>query len=103
MNAIAKSALRIELTHPALAGHFPGNPVVPGVVLLQRVASAWQVARGARIGKLDAKFMQPLLPEQDATIELHEDGAHARFSIVRADGTVLARGTLEPVAGIVSP
>lgn len=105
MNAVAKSALRIESTHPALAGHFPGNPVVPGVVLLQRVASAWQAARGARIGKLDAKFMQPLLPDQDATIELREDedGAHARFSIVHADGTVLACGTLEAAAGIVSP
>lgn len=95
MNTVLQSDLRVESTHPALAGHFPGHPVVPGVVLLERVAAAWKAARGARVGKLEAKFMQPLLPRQDASIELQEDGARARFSVTRADGVVLARGTLE--------
>jgi 3-hydroxyacyl-[acyl-carrier-protein] dehydratase len=32
--------LRIEPDHPALAGHFPGSPIVPGVVLLDEALHA---------------------------------------------------------------
>lgn len=32
----------IAANHPALAGHFPGNPITPGVVLLNQVALAFQ-------------------------------------------------------------
>lgn len=34
-----RTALRIGADHPCLPGHFPGRPVVPGVVLLDRVAA----------------------------------------------------------------
>lgn len=95
MNAHHRATLRIDAAHPALAGHFPGNPVVPGVLLLERVAAAWKAWRGARVGQLDAKFMQPLLPDEDAVIELREDAAGVRFCVTRADGATLARGTLE--------
>lgn len=95
MNTNHQATLRIDAAHPALAGHFPGNPVVPGVVLLERVAAAWQAWRGAGVGKLDAKFMRPLLPGEDAVIDLREDAAGVRFSVTRADGATLARGTLE--------
>src|SRR5690242_1270544 len=95
MNDTFHAALRIEATHPALAGHFPGNPVVPGVVLLERVAAALRTWRGGCVEKLDAKFVQPLLPGEDATIELHADAARIRFAVMRSDGVALARGTLQ--------
>jgi len=40
MNDSLQTTLRIDPAHPALAGHFPGNPIVPGVVVLERVAAA---------------------------------------------------------------
>lgn len=95
MNGTFQTALRIDAAHPALVGHFPGHPVVPGVVLLERVAAACKTWRGAGVGKLDAKFMQPLLPDEDAVIELREDGACLRFSVTRTDGTAVARGSME--------
>lgn len=95
MNAPAFVApLRIEAAHPALPGHFPGRPVAPGVVLLQRVATALRQWRDRRMTRVDAKFLAPLPPERDARIELEGEGARVRFTI-RDDDTVFARGTLE--------
>lgn len=95
MSATHTVPLRIAPDHPALPGHFPGNPLVPGVLLLERVAAACKAWRGVAIGRLDAKFMQPLRPDEDAVIALHGDGTNVRFEVTRADGKALARGTLE--------
>lgn len=62
----------IASDHAALPGHFPGRPVVPGVVILDRVLAAIESAHGA-LGSLrlpQVKFMRPLLPEQAARIEV---------------------------------
>lgn len=95
MSGSCAMALRIDPAHPALAGHFPGNPVVPGVLVLERVAAALHAWRGQGVARLDAKFMQPLRPGEAATIALDGDGGRVRFEVTRADGSVLARGTLE--------
>jgi 3-hydroxymyristoyl/3-hydroxydecanoyl-(acyl carrier protein) dehydratase len=87
--------LRIDAAHPALAGHFPGHPVVPGVVVLERVVAALRAWRGGRVEKLEVKFLQPLLPGEDAVIELHAESTHVGFTVTRADGVALARGALQ--------
>lgn len=102
MNGTFQAELRIEGTHPALAGHFPGRPVVPGVVLLERVAAAFRTWRGERVAGFDAKFLQPLRPDEPAAIELREDDSGIRFSVTRPGGATLARGRLLP-APRVSP
>ncbi len=58
--------------HPSLPGHFPGRPIVPGVVVLDRVLAAIEAHHGA-LGRLrmpQVKFAQPLLPGEEARIEL---------------------------------
>lgn len=83
--------LRIEATHPSLPGHFPGRPVVPGVVLLdcvQQAAQCW-LGRPLRVVALpQVKFLAPLLPDQQARIDLALQAAQLRFSIVRDDVTI---------------
>ena len=86
--------LCIAPEHPALPGHFPGDPLVPGVVVLERVAAALKAWKNSAVGKLDTKFVQPLRPGEEATIVLNDDGARVRFEVTRAEGGVLARGTL---------
>ncbi len=74
----------IPSDHPSLRGHFPGNPVVPGVVVLDRVLDAVQVASGAPVGALrlpQVKFMQPLLPGQPATVGVDGVGPKWRFRV----------------------
>lgn len=86
--------------HPALPGHFPGAPVVPGVVLLERVLEAIGATMGDAGGPLRlprVKFMQPLLPGETAVVDIEpmaetDDGARRwRFRIGRGEA-VLATG-----------
>ena len=94
MSDAFQTALQIDAAHPALAGHFPGNPIVPGVAVLERVAAALRTWRGERVQKLHAKFVQPLRPGEVATIALDGEGARVRFEVTGAQGAVFARGTL---------
>lgn len=97
MSDTFRTALRVDPKHPTLAGHFPGHPVVPGVVLLERVAAALRTWQGVRVARLDAKFVQPLLPGEAAWLTLRKDEGSSRvtFAVTQTDGKDLARGSLE--------
>lgn len=85
----------IPADHPALPGHFPGKPVVPGVLILDRVLDAIQAQYGAtQLLRLpQVKFLQPLLPEQSASVELQGDAPRWRFRVQRdADAVLIASG-----------
>jgi 3-hydroxymyristoyl/3-hydroxydecanoyl-(acyl carrier protein) dehydratase len=101
-----RESLCVDPMHPSLAGHFPGHPVVPGVVLLDGVIECAQRVFGLDSGALrlpQVKFLQPLLPQQTAEIVLdpvapdpattEAAGMRIRFRIER-DGAVLASGEL---------
>lgn len=95
------ASLLIEQSHPALPGHFPGQPIVPGVVLLDRVLEAAQrwLGRSVRLQTLQqAKFVAPLLPQQVAQIELKLQGNELRFTITRA-GAAIAQGSMSVALG----
>jgi 3-hydroxymyristoyl/3-hydroxydecanoyl-(acyl carrier protein) dehydratase len=88
-------ALRIPADHPSLPGHFPGRPIVPGVVLLDRVAAALERWRSRRVaGFPQVKFVQSLMPGEDAELILDGDGGSFRFRIIRAAQTI-ASGSIE--------
>lgn len=85
--------------HPCLPGHFPGRPLVPGVVLLDRVLAAIEAAHKPP-GPLrlpQVKFVQPLLPGEAARVELDGIAPRWRFRVLRGE-VVLASG--EVVAGM---
>lgn len=83
--------LRVASTHPALPGHFPGNPVIPGVVLLDRIAAALERAGDGRLARIGAvKFLAPLRPDEDAELRITRDGSRVRFRIERGDTPILS-------------
>lgn len=88
--------LCIPPTHPSLPGHFPGQPVVPGVVILDAVQRAIEKLTGALPGLRlpQVKFVQPLLPGEAAEI-LIERAADGRwkFRVLRGDA-LLASGEM---------
>jgi 3-hydroxyacyl-[acyl-carrier-protein] dehydratase len=99
----------IAASHPSLAGHFPGNPIVPGVVLLEAVAHALReaVGAGARVTALPSvKFVRPVRPEQAVEIVVRTEApagsttasavAGARFEILAAN-EVVASGRMDYV------
>jgi 3-hydroxymyristoyl/3-hydroxydecanoyl-(acyl carrier protein) dehydratase len=67
---VARAERRVSITadHPALPGHFPGDPLVPGVVLLDLVIDvAGVLAPGMTCLALPSvKFKAPVRP--DATL-----------------------------------
>ncbi|MDV7395295.1 hypothetical protein RZS08_28160, partial [Arthrospira platensis SPKY1] len=76
----------IPADHPSLTGHFPGNPIVPAVVILDEVLrafAAWRPEHRA-VGMPVVKFLAPLRPEQAFVIRLVETGGRQfRFECLR--------------------
>jgi 3-hydroxymyristoyl/3-hydroxydecanoyl-(acyl carrier protein) dehydratase len=90
----------IPAHHPALPGHFPGRPIVPGVVLLTEVERAVKRNCGAAIVEWpQVKFLSPLAPAQRYSVELEfADGSRARFCVVSGE-TPVATGTIRVGSG----
>ncbi len=97
----ATTTFTIDPRHPALAGHFPGSPIVPGVVLLDEAVRAVEQANGGEtvhwtVGA--AKFLKPVRPGETLTLECEpRPNGSIRF-IVSSAGRAVANGVLRPSA-----
>lgn len=85
----------IPAEHPSLPGHFPGRPIVPGVVLLDRVIEAIEASHGPLppLRLPQVKFLKPLLPGQRASVELAGQAPRWRFR-VSCEQQLLASGEI---------
>ena len=96
-----ESALHVAADHPAYAGHFPGEPILPGVVLLAEVLQAIAHATGRDAERWmlgSAKFLHPVTPGTPLTLaHIVADDGGVRFE-VRAAERVVASGRLTPRA-----
>ena len=93
----------IPADHPAFAGHFPGQPIVPGVVLLDETLQAIAARSGVSVERctlVAVKFKAAVQPGQAITLRFAFVGPNSvRFELTSADRTV-ANGTLSvAVAG----
>jgi 3-hydroxymyristoyl/3-hydroxydecanoyl-(acyl carrier protein) dehydratase len=90
----------IDASHPSLPGHFPGQPIVPGVLLLDHVLSGIASALGRPVVTLQqVRFAAMLLPAETAQVMFEAGGSTSvKFSVhvlrnsaraMLASGTVL--------------
>lgn len=89
-------SLPIAADHPAFAGHFPGQPVVPAVVLLDETlqALATQRALQGRWQIVSAKFHSMVLPGETVLLT-HQQQSPGHFSFaLHVQQRLIARGQL---------
>ena len=95
-------SFEISHDHPCLAGHFPNNPIVPGVVILDEISNVIvQEHDKYRIHSfLNVKFLQPLKSEQSVSVKLEEkvkvDNSYSKlkFSCI-FNGVIIAQGEVK--------
>lgn len=89
----------VPVDHPAFAGHFPGTPILPGVVLLDMAMHAIAVPAGIALDVCEIsaiKFLGPVHPGDRLEIRHNRvAGGAIRFDIV-AGMRKIASGSIVP-------
>lgn len=98
-------AFNIPPNHPAFVGHFPGTPIVPGVVLLDEVLHALGLEIGLSVTDWQissVKFLSPLTPGESATMEYEQlANGSIKFEVLCPDvdnKRQIVLGSLSPIS-----
>lgn len=70
---LIRAKIRLDPMHPLFKGHFPGQPVLPGVVMVEIVKELLEIhiKKQTRLVKAsDIKFLSLIIPEQDKLIQI---------------------------------
>jgi len=91
----------VPTDHPAFAGHFPGRPIVPGVVLLDRAILFAESLRGKQVDRWqigNAKFLSPVGPAETLVFSLQLTPRGSIAFTVKSGARDVASGSLTPPA-----
>ena len=88
----------IDPQHPSLPGHFPGRPIVPGVVMLASIRAELARCQPGLVisGIRKLKFLRPLAPGESFVVQFAEvRNGGVRFKCMMANHeSALAEGHL---------
>jgi 3-hydroxymyristoyl/3-hydroxydecanoyl-(acyl carrier protein) dehydratase len=91
---MASLELHFPADLPAAQGHFPGNPIVPGALLLAETLHAIGERLGGRLepGNVKAaKFFHPVRPGESVQVEFGQSGGNEiKFACAVAGRTVMS-------------
>ena len=89
----------VPADHPAFPGHFPGRPIVPGVVLLDQAILFAENLLGKQVERWqigNAKFLSPVGPAETLVFSLQATPRGAIAFTVKAADRDVASGSLTP-------
>jgi 3-hydroxyacyl-[acyl-carrier-protein] dehydratase len=70
---IVKTNIKLNPLHPIFKGHFPDNPILPGVCMMQmvkEVVDAYTNKKTKLILAQDLKFLSVINPEENTIIQM---------------------------------
>jgi 3-hydroxyacyl-[acyl-carrier-protein] dehydratase len=70
---IVKTHIKLNPLHPIFKGHFPNNPILPGVCMMQMVKEVVEAHTDKKIKLVlghDFKFLSIICPEENAMIQM---------------------------------
>jgi acyl-coenzyme A synthetase/AMP-(fatty) acid ligase len=88
--------LRMPVDHASGPGHFPGNPIIPGAVLLDELVAA--IVPPGWTGRIEtAKFHHPVRPGDTISVTYRTVGAVTRFECrISGSGQLVLSGAWSP-------
>ncbi len=92
-----KLTLQFAADHPTGAGHFPGNPIIPGALLLAEVLRRIEQAEGVQFASCKvkaAKFLSPARPGDVVEIDYARSASGAIEFECGVAGTKVLSGAI---------
>jgi 3-hydroxyacyl-[acyl-carrier-protein] dehydratase len=93
---IISAVLEINPFHKIFEGHFPGQPVVPGVCMMQMVKEITETATGKDffLHKADiVKFLSVIVPQKDTAIQARIKYTETENNAVNFEATLFKEDT----------
>jgi 3-hydroxyacyl-[acyl-carrier-protein] dehydratase len=101
---MARGVWSVKGSEGCLAGHFPGNPIVPGVLIaealaqLSGIAGPVEAGRQGKLAHVDVRFERPVRPPAEIELYAKVAGIHGKLQMseveARVGPDVVARGTI---------
>ena len=92
-----KTSVRLNNHHEVFKGHFPGNPVTPGVCMMQIIKELTQEITGFSLmlkSSSNVKFMALINPEATPELRLELDIVTTEDDLVKVKNTTYFNDTI---------
>ena len=86
-------AVRLDASHAIYQAHFPGNPITPGVCIVQMIGELLSERCGRRLALskiVNLKFVAPISPVETPDIEVVFTRCEVQDARCEAKGTITA-------------
>jgi 3-hydroxyacyl-[acyl-carrier-protein] dehydratase len=90
--------ITVPRDHASFEGHFPGHPILPGVVLLDYALGAIVAERGIKLSACElgiVKFLHTVLPGDELSIELDTSNPLITKFSITTSSHVAATGSVK--------